>query len=51
MQINQEWVELTSKIEIEDAMYKENKRKFTQTNSTPAIIEPLISKLGFLGDS
>ena len=51
MKIGQELTELTSKIEVEDAIYSKNKRKFSQTNSTPAIMESLVSKLGFLGNT
>ena len=48
---NEEWIELTNKSEIEDAIYLENRKKVSQTNSTLMILELLVSKLGFLEDS
>ena len=51
VQQDNEWVELTKKLAIEDIIYMENIKKFTQTNSTPAIVELLVSDLGYLGNS
>ena len=51
VQDNNKWVELTKKIAIEDAIYRKNKKKFAQTNSTPTMIELLVSDLAFLGNS
>ena len=48
---NGEQVELVEKSEIKNAVYKENELKFMQTNLIPVIIEPLISDLGFLGNT
>jgi len=47
---DREWVELIEKSEIENAIHKENKLKFTQMNLTPAMMELLVSDLRFLGD-
>jgi hypothetical protein len=46
---NRDWVELTKKEDIEGAIHKENEAKFSQTNNTSAMVEPLVSELGFLG--
>ena len=48
---NGEWVKLVEKSEIENAVHKENKLKFTQTNSTLAMMDLLISNLEFLGNT
>ena len=34
----EEEIEITSKVEIENICHKENWKKFTQTNNTPAIM-------------
>ena len=46
-----EQVELTEKLAIKSAIHEENNKKFTQTTFTPTIVEPLVSKLRFLGNS
>ena len=51
MKEGNEQIELMEKTVIENAIYEENKINFSQTNSTPAIVEPLHSDLSFLGDS
>lgn len=44
-------MEYTDKIAIEEACMRENERKYTQTESTPCMTEPLLSLLGTTGDS
>ena len=48
---NGDQVELTKKEDIEGAIHKENKAKFSQINNSPTIVEPLVSELGFLGNT
>ena len=45
---DREWIELVEKSTIENEIHKENELKCMQTNSTPVIIEQLVSDLGFL---
>ena len=44
-------MELTEKTKIENAIYIENMKKFSQINTTLAISASLISKMGYLEDS
>jgi hypothetical protein len=43
------WKECTSQVEIEAGCRWENQRRFSQTNRTPPMIQPLRTQLGFLG--
>jgi hypothetical protein len=43
------WKERTSQVEIEAGCRWENQRRFSQTNRTPPMIQPLHTQLGFLG--
>ena len=43
--------EYTSKEEVEQACMRENERKYTQTENTPCLRDPLLQEIGLTGDS
>ena len=43
------WKEVTSKVDMEQALLDENKRRFTQARSTPFLQPPLLQMVGPLG--
>ena len=47
VQEGEDLVELTDKALIENATHAENAKKFSQTESTPAMSDPLVEELGF----
>ena len=51
VQEEEDLVELTDKVLIENAIHAENMKKFSQIESTPAISPPLVEELGFLGNN
>ena len=51
VQEGEDLVELTDKALIENAIHAENVKKFSQIESTPAMLAPLVEELGFLGNN
>ena len=49
--VNNTYLELTQKEEIEFTYHKENRKKFLQTRGTPAITRQLARELDFIRDS
>jgi hypothetical protein len=44
-------VQCSTQIDMERACFLENESRFSQTEDTPPMMEPTLSKLGWLGDT